>query len=60
MTDRDVAGVVTELDTPALLFDLDAMERNLSEMAAIARDAGVALRPHTKTCLLYTSPSPRD
>ena len=49
MKARQAAGVVPEVDTPALLFDLDAMERNLSEMAAIARDAGVALRPHTKT-----------
>jgi D-serine deaminase-like pyridoxal phosphate-dependent protein len=47
--ERGVAGIVSELDTPALLFDLDAMERNLVEMATIARDAGVALRPHTKT-----------
>ena len=49
MRKRDAAGVVAELDTPALLIDLDAMERNLAEMATIARDAGVALRPHTKT-----------
>jgi len=32
-----------------LLIDLDAVERNIAEMAAVARDAGVALRPHTKT-----------
>ena len=38
-----------QLDTPALLFDLDVVERNIAEMAAVARDAGVALRPHTKT-----------
>jgi D-serine deaminase-like pyridoxal phosphate-dependent protein len=40
---------VADLDTPALLFDLDVVERNIAEMAAIARDAGVRLRPHTKT-----------
>jgi D-serine deaminase-like pyridoxal phosphate-dependent protein len=38
-----------EIDTPALLFDLDVVERNVREMAAVAAGAGVALRPHTKT-----------
>lgn len=38
-----------ELDTPVLLFDLDVVERNLTEMAELARSAGVKLRPHTKT-----------
>lgn len=37
------------LDTPALLVDLDALERNISAMAAHARAVGVALRPHAKT-----------
>jgi D-serine deaminase-like pyridoxal phosphate-dependent protein len=37
------------LDTPALLFDLDLVERNAREMARVAADAGVRLRPHTKT-----------
>ena len=37
------------LDTPALLVDLDALERNIAAMAAHARAAGVALRPHAKT-----------
>ena len=38
-----------DLDTPALLFHLDALERNIAEMASVAREAGVRLRPHTKT-----------
>jgi D-serine deaminase-like pyridoxal phosphate-dependent protein len=38
-----------DLDTPALLIDLDALEANLAEMAAVAAKAGVRLRPHTKT-----------
>jgi len=38
-----------ELETPALLIDLDALEANLAEMAAVAARAGVRLRPHTKT-----------
>ena len=37
------------LDTPALLVDLDALERNIAAMAAHARATGVALRPHAKT-----------
>jgi D-serine deaminase-like pyridoxal phosphate-dependent protein len=38
-----------ELDTPALLIDLDVMEANITEMAKVASEAGVRLRPHTKT-----------
>lgn len=38
-----------ELDTPAVLVDLDTLERNMSRMAARARAAKVKLRPHTKT-----------
>jgi D-serine deaminase-like pyridoxal phosphate-dependent protein len=41
--------VLPELETPALLVDLDALEANLAEMAAVASRAGVRLRPHTKT-----------
>ena len=37
-----------DLDTPALLLNLDAMERNIARMAATFRDAGVGWRPHTK------------
>src|SRR6185437_1855520 len=37
------------LDTPALCLDLDALERNIAAMAALARDRGIALRPHAKT-----------
>ncbi len=39
---------VEAVDTPALVLDLDAMERNLARMAAAARAAGVRLRPHAK------------
>ena len=35
--------------TPALLVDLDVLEANLARAAALAAEAGVALRPHTKT-----------
>lgn len=35
--------------TPALLLDLDVLERNLSRMADRCARMGVALRPHVKT-----------
>ncbi|HKR20579.1 MAG TPA: DSD1 family PLP-dependent enzyme [Stellaceae bacterium] len=37
------------LDTPALVLDRAALDRNIAAMAAHARAAGVALRPHVKT-----------
>jgi D-serine deaminase-like pyridoxal phosphate-dependent protein len=37
-----------ELDTPALLLDLDAMERNLETMAAYFAGVKPRLRPHVK------------
>jgi 3-hydroxy-D-aspartate aldolase len=39
---------VEAIDTPALVIDLDAMERNLARMAAFARTHGMRLRPHAK------------
>jgi len=38
-----------DVDTPALLIDLDAFEANLSTMAQAVEQAGVRLRPHAKT-----------
>jgi D-serine deaminase-like pyridoxal phosphate-dependent protein len=38
-----------EIDTPALVLDLDAFEQNLVTMAAFAEASGVRLRPHAKT-----------
>ncbi|HMC10422.1 MAG TPA: DSD1 family PLP-dependent enzyme [Pirellulaceae bacterium] len=37
-----------ELDTPALLLDLDLFEANVAEAAALCRQHGVAWRPHAK------------
>lgn len=37
------------LDTPALLVDVERLDRNLAAIAALALDNGVALRPHVKT-----------
>jgi D-serine deaminase-like pyridoxal phosphate-dependent protein len=36
------------IDTPALVIDLDAMQRNLQRMAAFASDRNLRLRPHAK------------
>jgi D-serine deaminase-like pyridoxal phosphate-dependent protein len=41
--------LTSELDTPALVVDLDVMERNLSRMADYCREHNLRLRPHTKT-----------
>jgi 3-hydroxy-D-aspartate aldolase len=38
-----------EVDTPALLLDLDAFEYNLDRMAQLLSGTGVQLRPHAKT-----------
>ena len=40
---------IRQLDTPALLIDLDVMERNLKRAADYARAHDLRLRPHTKT-----------
>ena len=44
-----VGDPFAEIDTPALVIDLDAMERNIARLAAFASSAGVKLRPHAKT-----------
>ena len=38
-----------EIDTPALVIDLDALESNLDTMAALLAPTGVKLRAHAKT-----------
>ncbi len=40
---------IHELPTPALLLDLDILERNLATMQQRANRLGVSLRPHIKT-----------
>ena len=40
---------ISELETPALLIDLDRMERNLCRVAQYAKEHDLRLRPHTKT-----------
>jgi 3-hydroxy-D-aspartate aldolase len=42
-------GSRAALDTPALVVNIEAFERNVAKMADYARARGVALRPHAKT-----------
>lgn len=41
--------LISDVDTPALLVNLDRMRANLDRMAHLARNADLKLRPHTKT-----------
>ncbi len=43
-----IGGSKWDLDTPALLLDLDVMARNIDRMVRTFREAGVGWRPHTK------------
>jgi D-serine deaminase-like pyridoxal phosphate-dependent protein len=40
---------ISELETPAVIVDLDVMDANLSRMANYCRKHDLLLRPHTKT-----------
>lgn len=42
-------GSRARLNTPALVIDRDALDRNIRKMADFARAQGVSLRPHAKT-----------
>jgi D-serine deaminase-like pyridoxal phosphate-dependent protein len=44
-----IPTALEEVSTPAVLVDLDILERNVGRMAERARDASVRLRPHAKT-----------
>jgi len=43
-----VGAALSAIDTPALVIDLDAMQRNLQAMATYAREHRMRLRPHAK------------
>jgi D-serine deaminase-like pyridoxal phosphate-dependent protein len=45
---RLIGQPVAAIDTPALVVDLDAMQRNLGRMAEFARKHGILWRPHAK------------
>lgn len=44
----EVGMTIDAIDTPSLVIDLDAYERNLDKMAKMMKDAGKILRPHAK------------
>jgi D-serine deaminase-like pyridoxal phosphate-dependent protein len=48
-TDHPIVAGDQALDTPLIAVDLDLLQRNIAEMAALAVSHGVALRPHAKT-----------
>jgi D-serine deaminase-like pyridoxal phosphate-dependent protein len=44
-----IGDPIDAVDTPALIVELDAFERNIAKLAGFARDHRVRLRPHAKT-----------
>jgi len=49
-----------EVDTPALVLDLDVLGRNLLRMAEAVKGSGVRLRPHAKATSAPRSPGGAD
>src|SRR5262249_31475255 len=45
----EIGMPVAEVETPALIIDLDVLDRNIAKMAEFARATGVRVRPHAKT-----------
>lgn len=45
----EIGAPFSDIDTPALVIDLDAMERNMALMAERVKALGVRIRPHAKT-----------
>jgi D-serine deaminase-like pyridoxal phosphate-dependent protein len=45
----DVAGGRGRLETPALLIDVDRLDRNIAKLARVCGDNGIAVRPHAKS-----------
>lgn len=39
---------IAELDTPALIVDIDALDANIGYMAGLLRERGIGWRPHAK------------
>src|SRR5438046_6351941 len=44
-----IGAKTAQVDTPALLLDLDILDSNIATMAALVAGTGIALRPHIKT-----------
>lgn len=47
--DSHIGTPTSEIDTPALLIDLDIMEENIRKMADFFKTVNAELRPHAKT-----------
>ena len=45
----EIGQSVEEVDTPALIVELDAFEANLQRMARLGKEYGINFRPHAKT-----------
>lgn len=45
----EVGDPISEIDTPALIVDLDALEANIAQMAEALEVGGTRLRPHSKS-----------
>src|SRR5215208_3018740 len=45
----EIGATIADIDTPALIVDLDALDRNIAKMADFSRRTGVRVRPHAKT-----------
>jgi len=45
----EIGTPIADIDTPSLVVDLDALDRNIAKMAEFARTSGVRVRPHAKT-----------
>ncbi len=41
--------LIYDLDTPAVVCDLDKLHRNINDMHARCRDVNIPLRSHTKS-----------
>ena len=49
--------LISQLETPAVVIDLDVINRNLSRMAEYCRTHKLLLRPHTKSHKSRSSPN---
>ena len=49
MLTRIIGTPLAEIDTPALLVDQAALERNLDRLAIFSRQSGIGIRPHAKS-----------
>lgn len=45
----EIGMTLDDVDTPALLIDLDALDKNIQHLSAATANSSVRLRPHAKT-----------